>query len=1025
MSLYPNSLDSDLELARFENNVTEISAEGINDIRSAIIAIEKALGINIQGNMADLVTRIDKVIDRNGIIKTSALSGKGLISLPINNSQIGSTAAIAESKLDLDYTTSYLYGRISSTNTTVETLQANITSYLNTLVNHYSGVSNKHDGYQITMSSYTRAGLGTDIEKAIHLLDNAFVNHTHISSAHSALNVSVDDTNIKNLSASNVQEALQEMSYSEPDITQHLDRAHDNAILINRRSETENANLNETTLASTVYQTNTSLSNNILQVMRPNTARLMGDLIDFGALDASTADTLRIHAHGLGLGSIDIDISSAIPTDDINDVVEEINSTLHSNTNHYPASCYAVNGRLVVAHNIPGWVYTIEVLSTPTNSAHTALGFSSYADTEYNYADGYCSAYIGGKRIDDLKSLIKMRYDHSAAVDLNLIEPGLENLAHLGFTVGDEGHYLCNITNHDTDSANGTYYIIGYSGDSAFYLNADIPQGEFDLEVIADSVSFDNAATGEIYDVFVERYEDGYGKITKSLRASYNTHSGIDIKSLSPNFSTSVIQWSVSSDETVYFSTTESGIAVSVPSGYTGELEVFAPDNVNSALLQITGALAAAASHSISVSAFAGTDDRLYLSSIHYSGNFGSTLLKYPTDKRKIGGSAENQYQDRLSKLTLNEALSELRNNGIIRGFDIISNTSTAIRVRGGRALIEGKLVDVGTKNVTVDSFTGNKRLLLLNENGDYFCRNIDAGGFDEDSLLGSDGYGDVRGVAVIADFGTTGSALDGTFTDRRLMINKIDRRLYDVENNLNRRLDNLFSATTGAVWAFNLATSSDAYGEFIGGITLSANTGLAHVEDTGFTGGNASVTTRRWEVTDGYVTSAFQSSGQTHLNLMCQINYTSEDGDPFGTSGEVNIYAGFSVVTGLQYDSTYLESGEYKPHHIAPTIVEQYVKVKTIDTTVFARKDICENYVISIPVSLFSNLESNICFDALPRIKITGCDQIDGGATGSAVPQISVGLVRIVGSSYSVAGSILNSDGNSTALAASVGNIL
>jgi hypothetical protein len=813
---------------------------------------------------------------------------------------------------------------------------------------------------------------------------------------------------------------LQELSYVDPGIIEHSDQAHDNAIIINRRSETLPANINETTLASTVYQTDPLLANNILQVMRPNTARIMGDRIDFGALDTTTADTLRIHAHGLGLAYTDIDLSAAIPTDDTDTIVRTINSDLHAGTSHYPCSAYNVDGRLVIAHNIPGWENTIEVLSTPANSAHTALGFSDYADSEYDWADGYCSAYVGGERLEDLKPLITIRYDHTTAVDLNLISPELEDLQAYGLTLGNEGLYLCNITNHDTDSENGTYYIIGYSGDSAFYLNADIAQGEFDLEVVADSVSFEDNAQGQIYDIFAEYDADGYGIITKSLKASYNTHSNVDIKSLSPDFPTSVVNWRVEDAEYVTFiDATESGTAVYAPSGYTGELKVYAPDNINSALVQVTGTPAGTATHSMTVSAFAGTDDRLYLSSAHYSGNFGSTLVRYPIDKRKIGGTVENQYQDRLVRVPLDEALGELRNNGVIRGFDVISNTGTTIRVRGGRALIEGKLVDVETKNVTIDSFTSAKRLLLLDENGHYRAVNIDAGGYNESEFIVSDSYGDLRNVAVICDFGTTATALDNTFTDRRLMVNKIDKRLYDVERGLNQRIDNLFSSVGGSMWAFSLARSTDAYGEYLGEIDLAGNAGMAEVDEVGFVGGDALITTRRWEIinSDAYGLSLFQSPGQTHLNLMLQLNYGANGPLAFGTSGEVNIYCGLDCVTGMTI----------RPHESSSRLVhsEQYVRVRTIDTTVFPISDVAESYVISIPTSNFSNLVNNICFDALPRIRISGCDQIDGGVNGDPAPLIQVGLVRIIGSSYSIAGTLLESDGSATALAASVGEIL
>lgn len=1026
MSNFPYDLDSNLEIPRVDNNITEVSADAINAIRDAIFAIEKALGINIQGNLSDLATRINSVIDASGGIKTSALSEKGLVTLPIGDAQVGSNAGVQESKLDLDYATTYLNNRISSLQTDLSSVSGSIDSFLTSFTNHYSGVTNKHDGYQIVMNDPTRNGYGTNVENAIHGLDNEFVDHINSTSAHTAYNIPVDN-NFRGVSANNVQEALQELSYTNPGVSDHLDKAHSNAILINRRQEVSNvSNIAETTMASTIYQTNTSLSNNMLQVMRPNTARVIGDFIDFGALDSSTAKTLRIYAGGVNRSSIDVDISSIIPTSSTDEIVEKINGVLHSNSNHYPASAYNVNGRLVISHNIPGWEYTIEVLSTATNSAHTALGMSSLADNEYSWADGYCSSYIGGKRVDDFKSLINMVYDHSSAVDLNLITPGDDLRAYGELDVDNNKFYLCNVTNHSVDSSyNGTYYIIGYYGTTGFYLNSDIAQGEFDLEVVADSVSFADSGQGKVFDIFAEHSVDGYGIINGYERIAYNTHTGIDIKSVSNGFPTNNVQWNVTDRQYVkLIEDGESGTQVNIPTGFTGELRVFAPDNVNSVLMEVTGTPATTATHNISVTNFAETDDKMYVSSVHYSGNFGSTKLKYVTDKRKIGGTVENQYQDKLSRIPLAEALGDLRNNGVIRGFNVISNTSSSIRIRGGRALIEGNIIDVKTKDITIDRFTGDKRLLLLDESGNFKTADIDAGGYDESEFIVSDSYGDIRNVCLIADFGTTSTALNGTFTDRRLIISKIDKRLYDVENKLNKRIDNLFNATTGSMWAFTLKRSSDAYGEYLAEINLSTNPNFNYLDDPGFAGGGSGGTTRRFELSnsDGYVTSVFQSPAQTYINIMCQLSYGSHGNGAFGTSGDVSVYIGFNVTTGTL---EYYEGDPEKEHFVSDTdTIEQYVRVKTINTTVFPTTDVSENYVVSIPTEYFSNLDNNQCFDILPRIKITGANFIDGGVSGDPDPYIKLGLIRIIGSTYNIAASI-SGESSDEPLAVTVGGIL
>lgn len=49
MSNYPNKIDSSVELPLVRNNITEASSDIINKIRSAVINIERALGIDPQG----------------------------------------------------------------------------------------------------------------------------------------------------------------------------------------------------------------------------------------------------------------------------------------------------------------------------------------------------------------------------------------------------------------------------------------------------------------------------------------------------------------------------------------------------------------------------------------------------------------------------------------------------------------------------------------------------------------------------------------------------------------------------------------------------------------------------------------------------------------------------------------------------------------------------------------------------------------------------------------------------------------
>ncbi len=113
MSNFPTELDTDTELPRVDDNITEIGAEAINALRDAMFNVEAEIGIGASGSMGSVAARIDVSLDDDGSIRPSALASLGLVTLPIRNSQIAADAGIEESKLDLYFGTSYLNDQIS------------------------------------------------------------------------------------------------------------------------------------------------------------------------------------------------------------------------------------------------------------------------------------------------------------------------------------------------------------------------------------------------------------------------------------------------------------------------------------------------------------------------------------------------------------------------------------------------------------------------------------------------------------------------------------------------------------------------------------------------------------------------------------------------------------------------------------------------------------------------------------------------------------------------------------------------
>ena len=922
MSNFPNAIDTDLELPRVDLEITEISGDSINALRDAIFAIERAIGINPQGNLATMVARVNEVIDNNGLLKTSALEGRGLITLPISNSQIDTNAAIEESKLDLDYTTSAINTKINQNISDTDSIRDALNVHANDFIKHFSSTATRHDGYGIDLDVSVRGQ--TTVEAGLHTLDVVLANHESlVSDAHNASAVSVVDT-FNRISASNVQTALEGLDAVDPGVEEHQDKLHSAAIVINNRVESGQANKNIATLATTIYQTDkTGTSSpdalggvtNIVQVMQPNVARVTSLNINMRGLEIASADKLRIQAGGIGRSYLDIDLAAIVGTADIDGLVILINVALRAA--HYPIAAYNTGGELTLAHNMLGDDYTVNVLDTITNSAHTELGFGDVIGTTFYYTGSQHSAYISGNRVFGLQTLLDIAYDHTTAVDLNRIEPGLGDLNDFGIAAAtDPGRILVHITNHSTDSTyNGTYYIQTYFGNNVFDINANIPNGTFNLKIISDSTNFVSSSRGVIYDIFVENAAvDGYGLVTTTSRISYLGISGLHIKEVSDDFTIDNPKWSFNSDETLQIRNgldgdPTYGEAVLVNSGFLGALKVFASDG-SSAIIEVTGVPGVVVNRDIDSVAFAGTDDRLYVSSVHYSDTVSADnkTVQFPQDKRQFGAVNINEYKNALGPTPLEDAFGELRSNGVIRGLDVLDNTTTTVKLRGGRVLIDGRLHHVVNQNVTIEDFTSGTHLLAIDKNGKYQVFSGD----NFDDLVGDDAYGNNRSIATITEFVTDGSVVTGAFADRRLLLSNIDLRVAQLEGS---------GASSDVVITSTGSAAAPGY-TFVGDL----NTGMYSPgpDSIGFS-------------TAGTERVVIDSAGQLGIGVSAPTDKLSVDGN-INVSGVVKILEseeppqidGYSQlwVVDDEYSSLMVRDG-YVPngsHYLVPNYAEMYM---------------------------------------------------------------------------------------------------
>jgi hypothetical protein len=108
MSQFPTQLDSDSDLPRIDNNISDIGGDAINALRAAMFNVEAEIGIGASGTAGSIAQRLNVSLLPDGSIDPSImLTYVGNIG-GLTDAQISATAGIQESKLNLQYSTSYL-----------------------------------------------------------------------------------------------------------------------------------------------------------------------------------------------------------------------------------------------------------------------------------------------------------------------------------------------------------------------------------------------------------------------------------------------------------------------------------------------------------------------------------------------------------------------------------------------------------------------------------------------------------------------------------------------------------------------------------------------------------------------------------------------------------------------------------------------------------------------------------------------------------------------------------------------------
>lgn len=241
---YPAQIDTPSEIPIVRDNVFEIGSDAINSLRSAIIQIEKTLGVNPQGAVGLTVgERISQTLDPSGNLRPEAIDAAGFIHGPIYDDQVASVAAIKESKLKLNFPTQILQSQISVVSAMINEIQNQIESISATLSSHVNSLAtNRHPATAISTTEIANTTSATGIRSISassvqEVLDDIFASHinydgssiSETNSSHSANQIYFDKTTVSNISSDDVQGAIEDVSgLVGSGVTEHQNLLHSN-----------------------------------------------------------------------------------------------------------------------------------------------------------------------------------------------------------------------------------------------------------------------------------------------------------------------------------------------------------------------------------------------------------------------------------------------------------------------------------------------------------------------------------------------------------------------------------------------------------------------------------------------------------------------------------------------------------------------------------------------------------------------------------------------------------------------------
>jgi len=655
MSKFPTELDTDVELPSVIDGSTEIGAAAINAHKDAIVAIQRTLGTDVQGTTGSLADRLAVSINPDGTLDAAAISASWLIGSPITNAHVSASAAIEESKLDLDVGTADLQDQVTSSAIDIDALQDSAATQIAKLASHIAGSDDQHFAEDVVVSPAVAGGL--NVQSALTAVQQGLTNHINdTSGAHDADSIAYAPGPDSSLTATSVGGALDEIDTNFINrVNRHLDTAHTNGIsadeLIYLGGQ---GSVNAASLAAVPLQPLGGQPR--IKLGGINHATIITKGANPAGLTAAASGLVVDYSDGLAVYSVAVSglNSSPYPTSSENrtkGVVRSLNTAFASAGALVTAFEY--QSEIVLQHNTPdGYIAVRDPLA---NSAATALGLS----------------VVIGQTSEPINHLISVT-DGVPTENWSALVSGSATLASSSFAVTLSAPVavgsLLHIAQH-TGSGSGTYQVLSLAGATAT-LNRPVPAGSFTYAVYPDSIPIGAASSGTVYDVYV----NSAAVPSTAVRAQTTVQqiSGLRMTScsLQPGTYSVSLTGSGSNISLRISSGAINGEAVRISSGYLGPVVCRAPNNLGDAVFEVVSLTPSSpATDTVVISSYAGDDPLQKIASFWSDG----AVAEFPADARNLGlvgrsAIGTDVVRDIIGRVSAN------RRNGIVRGDAVVAS---------------------------------------------------------------------------------------------------------------------------------------------------------------------------------------------------------------------------------------------------------------------------------------------------------------------------------------------------------------